>query len=274
MCTPPRQRRAPVTGAACLILAAAILCPRPAEAQAAALRDPARFAGVSFVADDQRPQPLSPAAGPAVSERPVAWKAALGDSLRLVLLEHAIRIAFQEKTRRELGGPFFRDYIDSVHIPTDWEDGDSWFVNYVGHPIHGAAAGYLWRDASTTPGSVTFGLSKAYWASMGRSGAWIAGYSLQFEFGPLSEASIGNVGITEDTRGWVDHVVTPIVGMGLMAAEDALDRYLVLFAERHIGNRVFRAILRLAFNPARILSNTAQGHLPWYRPDRPLSGRR
>ena len=108
---------------------------------------------------------------------------------------------------------------------------------------------------------------------MGKSAAWIAGYSLQFEFGPLSEASIGNVGITPDTRGWVDHVVTPVVGFGLMAAEDALDRYLVLWFEDKVQNRVWRAIVRLAFNPARILSNSAQGHLPWYRPDRPLRGR-
>ena len=66
------------------------------------------------------------------------------------------------------------------------------------------------------PGSVEFGRSKGYWASMGKSAAWITGYSLQFEFGPISEASIGNVGMTPDRRGWVDHVVTPVVGFGLI----------------------------------------------------------
>ena len=34
-------------------------------------------------------------------------------------------------------------------------------------------------------------------------------YSLQFEFGPFSEAAIGNLGLRTDTSGWVDHVVTP-----------------------------------------------------------------
>ena len=29
--------------------------------------------------------------------------------------------------------------------------------------------------------------------------------------------------------------------------------------------------LRLVFNPTRAMSNTAAGHLPWYRPDRSLS---
>jgi len=68
------------------------------------------------------------------------------DSLKLVMFEHGIRIAFQEKTRSQLGGPFWLDYSRSVHIPDQWEDTDSWPVNYIGHPIHGAAAGYIWLD--------------------------------------------------------------------------------------------------------------------------------
>ena len=39
------------------------------------------------------------------------------DSLKLVMFEHGIRIAFQEKTRSQLGGPFWLDYSRSVHIP-------------------------------------------------------------------------------------------------------------------------------------------------------------
>lgn len=71
---------------------------------------------------------------------------ALADSLRLLAMEHLGRVAFQSKTRRELGGPFLRDYIRSVKLPVTWEDRDRWYVNYVGHPIHGAAAGFIWLD--------------------------------------------------------------------------------------------------------------------------------
>jgi hypothetical protein len=70
---------------------------------------------------------------------------------------------------------------------------------------------------------------------------------------------------------WVDHVVTPVGAFGLMVAEDALDRFLVKWAERHISNRVWRASLRLIFNPARALSNTASGRVPWHRDERALS---
>ena len=70
---------------------------------------------------------------------------------------------------------------------------------------------------------------------MGKSTAFIGVYSMQFEFGPISEASIGNVGRHPATRGWVDHVVTPVMGFALMAAEDALDRYFVMWFEEPRG---------------------------------------
>ena len=192
------------------------------------------------------------------------------DSLKLVMIEHVFRIAFQEKTRRELDGPFWPDYRRSLRVPRKWEDSDDWWVNYIGHPIHGAAAGYIWLDHE--PGAPPeISLSRHYWATRGRAGAWAALYSLQFEFGPLSEASIGNVGMNPETTGWVDHVVTPVGAFGLIVAEDALDRFLVKWAERHTRNRVWRASLRLIFNPGRTLSNAARGRLPWYREGRPLS---
>ena len=97
--------------------------------------------------------------------------------------------------------------------------------------------------------------------------------SLQFEIGPLSEASIGNVGMRPETTGWVDHVVTPTGAFGLIVAEDALDRFFVKWAEEKVGNRVFRLLLRLAMNPGRTLSNTASGRVPWHRDGRPLDWR-
>jgi hypothetical protein len=194
---------------------------------------------------------------------------AFTDSLKLLVIEHGMRIAFQEKTRRELGGAFWTEYRQSIRFPEQWEDSDAWWVNYIGHPIHGAAAGYLWLDHG--PDRATeISLSQHYWVTRARATAWTFGYSLQFEIGPLSEASIGNVGKRSETTGWVDHVVTPVGAFGLMVAEDALDKYFVKWIEARTQNRVWRASLRLLFNPARTLSNTASGHLPWHRHQRPL----
>jgi hypothetical protein len=197
---------------------------------------------------------------------------AFGDSMKLLLIEHAIRIAAQDKTRQELGGPFWSDYRRSLRIPRQWEDSDAWWVNYIGHPIHGAAAGYIWLDHDPRA-PVEISLARRYWATRAQTAGWITLYSLQFEFGPLSEASIGNVGMRPQTTGWVDHVVTPVGAFGLLVAEDALDRFFVKWIEARTTNRVARASLRLIFNPARTLSNGVGGHLPWYRQDRSLSWR-
>ncbi len=197
---------------------------------------------------------------------------AFTDSLRLLLLEHGARIAFQGKTRRELGGNFFADYQRSVRFPGQWDDTDAWWVNYVGHPIHGAAAGYIWLDHE--PGAPTeISANPRYWTSRARAMAWSASYSLQFEVGPFSEASIGNVGMRPETTGWVDHVITPVGAFGLIVAEDALDRYLVKWVEQRINNRIWRIVFRLAANPGRALANSASGRPPWYRDDRPINWR-
>jgi hypothetical protein len=197
---------------------------------------------------------------------------AIGDSIKLLLIEHGTRLAFQEKTRRELGGPFWSDYRRSIRWPQTWEDSDSWLVNYLGHPVHGAAAGLVWLD-HTGHAASRLSLKPSYWASRGWGAAFIAGYSLQFEFGPFSEASIGNVGMRPETSGWVDHVVTPAGGLALVVAEDALDRFLVEWVERRTGNIVLRAAMRMLFAPARTLANLAENRAPWHRAARPLGGR-
>ncbi len=196
-------------------------------------------------------------------------RAAIISSLRLLVIEHGFRIAFQEKTRRALAGPFFADYVHSLRVPRTWEDGDPWLVNYVGHPIHGAAAGRTWlmhhpdHDAE-------IGLSKRYWTSRAHAAEWATFYSLQFEFGPLSEAALGNIGLSPRTTGWVDHVVTPIGAFGMIVAEDALDRYLVQLIERKVRNPVARAVVRTALNPSRSLANVTAGRTPWFRTRGPL----
>ena len=197
---------------------------------------------------------------------------AFTDSLKLLMIEHGWRVAFQQKTRSELSGNFWSDYRRSVRIPNQWEDTDAWWVNYLGHPIHGAAAGYIWLDHNPHA-PLDISLKGNYWSSRGRAAAWAGVYSLQFEIGPLSEASIGNVGMRPETTGWVDHVVTPAGAFGWIVAEDALDRFLVKWFEARARNPLLRMTLRLVLNPGRVLSNTATGRAPWHRNGRPLNWR-
>ena len=201
--------------------------------------------------------------------RAEGWQGAVIDSLRLLLIEHTTRIIFHPKTRAELGGPFLHDYFRSVKRPLTWSDGDDWLVNYVGHPIHGAAAGYLWIDNAANSPPPAEGFGRRYWASRARATAWSAIYSLQFEFGPLSEASIGNVGMYRYQTGWTDHVVTPLGGLALIVAEDLAEQHLLKWLEPRVGSPNLRKILRVAITPSRSFANMAQGRMPWFRPAPP-----
>ena len=229
-------------------------------------------ASTSFVLTEEvdEPQPSQKEGSREFSQKQSTWKGAFEDSLRLLMIEHTSRIAFQDKTRRELGGPFFPDYARSLKIPHTWNDGDSWPVNYIGHPIHGAASGFIWLDHEPGAHDPRLGFSKDYWASRGRATAWAAAYSLQFEFGPLSEASIGNVGMHPNTTGWVDHVVTPLGALGFMVIEDSVDRFLIARIEALTQKGWLRKLSRAALNPSRSLSNAAQGRALWDRVGRPL----
>jgi hypothetical protein len=114
----------------------------------------------AFADDDQTIETATTRRGARETKSAPDWKGALTDSLRLLAIEHTSRIAFQEKTRRELNGPFVSDYLRSVRWPKTWEDGDAWWVNYIGHPIHGAASGFIWLDHETGSHDPSVGFSR------------------------------------------------------------------------------------------------------------------
>jgi hypothetical protein len=216
-------------------------------------------------------QPESVQRSPFATTRPGStdWAQVIGNSLRLVSLEHMTRVILQPDTRRALSGPFVADYLQSIRRPEGWNDGNAWAVNYIGHPIHGAAAGFVWIAAQRDR-AVPLEFSRRFWSSRGAAALWAAAYSLQFELGPLSEASIGNVGMQPGTTGWVDHVMTPVGAFGFMVLEDWVDQTVIIRVERSTGNVFVRAVIRVALNPSRSMSAMAQGQMPWTRSDRNL----
>ncbi len=195
---------------------------------------------------------------------------AIGDSFRLLSMQHGLRIAIESKTRRELGGPFFKDYTSSLRMPRTWGDTDSWLVNYVGHPGQGAASAWVWLHNDGRADAERLGRSRSYWTSRARALAWSAAYSTQFEMGPYSEASIGNVGLKPETVGWTDYVITPLGGIALVIVEDALDQHVLRKLERTTSSQALRALYRSIITPNRAIANVAGGRWPWHRRDRGL----
>jgi hypothetical protein len=199
------------------------------------------------------------------------WRPAMEQWAAFLTWQHSVRL-FQEKTHNQLGGPFWSDYVRSLEGLHGWWDGDSYATNYLAHPMMGAVAGYIQVHNDPAGRSVPFSRSEAYWRSRGKAFAASAIYSLQFELGPISEASIGNVGLKPGTMAWVDLLVTPLAGVGLMVAEDALDRFVIAKAERRLGKNQTR-VLRTFLNPNRSIANIIRFQAPWKRDARELMWR-
>jgi hypothetical protein len=203
------------------------------------------------------------------------WRPALIQSLAFAGFQNAFRAAAQGKTRRELGGPFFRDWGRSVRGLRGWRDGDNFITNYVGHPMQGAFTGRIFVNNSDRARKQEFGASKEYWVSRGKALAWSAAWSTQFELGPLSEATIGNVGMYKvdgyNTMAYVDLVVTPVVGTGLLIGEDAIDRFVLKnWLEKKSSSKFKIKLLRTLLTPTTSLSNMVNWKVPWKRYNRPL----
>lgn len=213
--------------------------------------------------------PLAAQTAAEPSQQRFRWKAAILQSFEFVVIEHVIRIAGEPDTRSQLGGPFWRDYGRSVTGISGWGDGDPWGVNYVGHPFQGAVTGFIEIQNDPAFRQAEFGKTSLYWRSRTRALAWSAAYSTQFEIGPLSEASIGHVGLKPGTAGFVDLVVTPAGGFAVILLEDALDRFVVRRCERWMPQPIARALFRGVLNPNRSLANMLAGRVPWHRDTRP-----
>jgi hypothetical protein len=193
------------------------------------------------------------------------WKPAILQSLLIQGFQHAYALTIQEKTRRALKGPFFKDYWESVKGVRGWTDGNKFFTNYVAHPMQGGMTGFIFVQNHDRAKRQKFGESKQYWKDRFKAFVWSAAWSTNWELGPISQSSIGNVGLYGH-QGYVDLVVTPTVGTGWLLTEEALDRYII----RHLETKSFavKIFARTLLNPMRAVANALRFKEPWYR-DRP-----
>lgn len=247
----------------------------------------------SNILPDTGPQLTTP--GP--SDK-IQWKPMLIQSLEFTVFQHAWRAAWDPGLRYLIAHkPFWHDYGTSLtgYNMNHWSDGDDFVVNDVGHPMEGAVFGRLFLQ-NNPKSFVEIGRNNGYWKTRLQSLAWMTLWSTQFEVGPLSETSIGNQGgyyysigcgtnkwclttppwsqgankstgiggVTNNT-GWTDFIITPVVGLGWVVAEDTIDRYIVTpIAREHriLGGRV----LRSALEPTRSMAALFAGKFPWMLP--------
>jgi len=198
------------------------------------------------------------------------WASAFKQSLLFLGVQHGYAMT-QAKTRRELRGPFIKDYFRSVGRLGGWADGGRFFTNYISHPMEGSITGFIQIQNDPRGIRQEFGKSRAYWKSRLKAMAWNAAYSTLFEIGPISQSSIGNVGLHTTLDGkkrkmaYVDLVVTPTLGTAWLIGEDILDRFVVRRLEVSTFRPLWRNTLRVILNPMRGAANMLRFKVPWYR---------
>lgn len=203
------------------------------------------------------------------------WKPALTQAMTFLWIEHSFRLITEHSTRADLRGPFFKDWFQSVRNTRGWRDGDPFLVNYIGHPMQGAVSGYIYVHNDPKSVNQEISMSKAYFKSRMKAMLFSTVYSTQFELGPLSEASIGNVGLrpshtSKHPSAFVDLVITPTLGTVWLIGEDALDKHVIKRLEDRVENRVVRLLVRSFLNPSRSMANVLRGEWMWHRDGRRL----
>lgn len=194
------------------------------------------------------------------------WRPALQQAFLFLAVQHGYAMT-QPKTREALKGKFFRDYVESVKSLRGWEDGGRFFTNYIAHPMQGSFLGFIQIQNDPKGMKQRFGSSGDYWRSRMKAMAWSAAWSTQFEIGPISQASIGNVGL-KGKQTYIDIVITPTVGTAMLITEDALDRFIIERIERATDNYYLMIFSRTLLNPTRTVANLIRFKIPWHR-DRP-----
>ncbi len=178
----------------------------------------------------------------------------------------------QKKTTDELSGPFFRDWGNSLKNLNHWRDGDSFATNYIAHPMQGAVTGRIFINNSDRSKKLEFSKLKEYWESRFKAMLWSSVWSTQFELGPISEASIGNVGLYDrvgpNRMGWVDLIVTPVAGTGVLIGEDIIDKYILKKWLEKGSSQTKIKILRVFFTPFQSFTNALRGRSLWRRDNR------
>ena len=177
-------------------------------------------------------------------------------------LEHSVRLT-QERTRQELNGPFFRDWFRSAGSINGWDDGGRIGTNWILHPMQGSTSAFIFAQNDPISQKAQFGWNKNYFNAKKRQFIFAVIYSENFELGPISESSIGNVGINGEGHGYIDHVLTPSIGILLSIGEDAADKYWI--RPVMVNHKIVGRAMALVLNPGRSAANVLAGHWPWYR---------
>ena len=108
----------------------------------------------------------------------------LADSFGFLTMQHSFRIASEYRTRQALKGPFWEDYAHALTVWRGFGDGDTFRVNYLGHPAMGSTSAFIFANNDAVSQATSYG-QPGYGRAKWRQFLFANLYSLQFELGPV-----------------------------------------------------------------------------------------
>ena len=233
------------------LVAAAVL---PAVAQE--LEQPDTTATVQGIA-------VEPAAGNASAaqsladhhDRGIDWRPVLSESLLFLTAQHLARFV-EDKTAKRLGGPFVNDWFDSVRSLNRFSDGGKITTNWVAHPMMGSVATHILGQNDPEYLENKVGSGDRYWRAKGKQFLFATVYSIQFEIGPLSESSLGNI-----HQAGIDFVLTSSLGTLWSVGEDLAAQHVL--RPMRATHPKWANTLTVLLNPTRAFANVLAFKRPW-----------
>jgi len=216
----------------------------------------------------------------------IHWGPLLGQWSLNLLLQHAVRVAKEPKTRAALSGPFVHDWFTTVTTfeYNRWDDNDKFVTSNVAHPMQGAvAAAIFWQNNDHVRFSDQDFHSAAYRKALLQAFLFMTFDAVVWKLGPLSESSIGNVGLPahwwdrdcaqlgircEPRTGMNDLVLNEVGGAALTIGFQWLDKHVQKSIEERVQSRVVIDTTRMLTNPAQMVANIMRVRKPWYRDNR------
>ena len=221
----------------------------------------------------------------------IHWKSLVREWWTWIAIEQTERIVRESKTRTQLGGPFFRDWFDTVSVYhfDNWNDGGKIFTSYLAHPTQGAVAeAIFWQNNDHVRFSEQDFRSPVYRHALLQAFAFATVDAVLWKMGPLSESSIGNVGLPVhwwdrdckalhipcvDRTGVSDMVMNEVGGTAITIGFQWLDKHVQKRIESRFQSRALIATTRILANPPQSVANILRFRAPWYRDNRAVERR-
>lgn len=237
----------------------------------------------------KQPRATDPRLLTAEGRKSIHWGAIIRQWWLDISFEQAERIIMEPKTRDQLNGRFIHEWLDDVaqYRYGLWNDGDKFFTSYIGHPLQGAVVeGIFWQNNDRVRFSEQDFHSAVYRKALFQAFVFAAVDAVQWKLGPVSEASIGHVGLPAhwwDTpyfcnltqaychprTGLNDLIMNEVGGTAMIIGFQWIDKHFQKPMENRIQSRALIDTIRIFTNPPQSLANFFRFRTPWYRDNRP-----